>query len=332
MKTRSLMAAGVAAAGAGAVALTALTPTTQPELAAAPVASHQIVLTAFADDVKDGVDGLWSAVKAVPTSAQQGFALGSLIFTGNYGGRSAGAVSLDPGVEYTLLDLGASGSLTSVGVGPTPKSGLGATAGALFDGVTALQIALNGGSTTIVARTTDPNGGVTELPATVTAAGARTPIDHAVTGLATKINPAVGALVGGSQAVRNTVSQQMIDNRMRTGETVHRVLANVEKGDVKGAVNTLADRRQVLRNGLASYDANDKLTGGAIKAIRDSADASQTNVISKIKNQDVQKAVTKVNTEVNKVRDEVRKVVDKVGSTVKKTADKADKAVQKATD
>ena len=63
MKTRSLMAAGVAAAGAGAVALTALTPATQPELAAAPVASHQVVLTAGDFDLADNLETLWNGVK-----------------------------------------------------------------------------------------------------------------------------------------------------------------------------------------------------------------------------------------------------------------------------
>ncbi|BBZ00372.1 hypothetical protein MFAL_38380 [Mycolicibacterium fallax] len=287
------MAAGVAAAGAGAVALTALTPATQPELAAAPVASHQIVLTAGDFDLADNLETLWNGANGRATMA--GVALATY------------AASIGPGLEVGLKNE----PLTTLAAMPLMLTA-------------ALQHSDIFGSGGLV-----PNP--SNLSNDYYSPGAWAPAVKTVADNIDDAGAKVIAQqIRGNQNLTSALKTEALRGSLGAAERVRSVTRALEDNDLKGALTkAFKDNPKDLRKQLVGADASGAL-GGSLGAIRNTVDTNRTNLRTAVDTQlnksDAGKSVQK-----NVVKP-VRKAVDKVRDTVRETGDKVRKEVRKALD
>ncbi len=292
------MAAGVAAAGAGAVALTALTPATQPELAAAPVASHQIVLTAGDFDLAGNLGTLWNGVKSVPAYATLGYVQGSTMAAGNKLGRSTLGWSLNP---FT-------GTPES-----TPKSSLGANVANVLDNVIALELTGVLGVAPVGIAVNEVANNLGPIPGAVVSGA-----------LGIQGNVVFGQ---GKTTLHSAESVHRVLAKVEQGDA---------KGVVNTIADRRLDLRKNLATYGTTAADKDQLKSGALKDLRTAVDGARdgvsTAVINKLPAGALRNAANDAKTEVGKVRAGIRDAVDKVGSTLKKTADNVDKKVKDATD
>lgn len=305
MKTRSLMAAGVAAAGAGAVALTALTPATQPELAAAPVASHQIVLTAGDFDLAGNLETLWNGASG--RAEDTGTVLKA--FT------AASGLGLD-----AIGDMITDAPLTTLGTLPITLTALVQGADIIGGGGLVPLGAGNYLDASVVRQTLG-------LPAAA-------PWTTAVEKVATNVDDAgakiAAAQIRGNQQLTNVLKAESLVATSGALQRTSGLTEALEAGDVKKALTkAFKDNPKDLRRQLVGDDASGAL-GGSLGAIRNQVDtnrgALRAAVDSQLNKSDAGKAVQK-----NVVKP-VREAVDKVRDTVRETGEKVRKEVRKALD
>lgn len=303
MKTNKMMAAGVAFAGAGAVALTTLAPATQTELTAAPVESHQVVLTGF--DFGENLELLWAASQA-KTAAQSTLVTTLLTLAG-------------PGIEAQLKD--------------DPVRTLVTLPGNLSALLQVSDIVAGGGklpgnSLALI--------GLPASPSDIPQVGVWNP---AVSIVAGKLDAAdltvLGESVRQNQNVQNVFKTENLRQTVGAGQRLNALFNAADSGDPVKVVNQFVKNRQALRDSLAQYNVNDELSGGSIKALRDATNTARDKIAGKVIAKlptGVQGTANKINDGVKDLRKNIEKAVDKVGSAVSKTLKKANDAADNATD